>query len=148
MGEMLGWRCEACGAGESFMLGGGMMGFSNPGLAEQAKAGDFGPAMQRLWGDGIPEGWDVFRENAYYLCPDCGDLIEGSVFRIDDGSGGWLVFHVKPDACPSCGEELIFWDDKVPLCDCKIEERCRGFAVGGCPACGGTDVSLVNGCWD
>lgn len=148
MGSIIGWHCSDCGAGESFYCGGGMMGFNEPAAVEHSKDGTFGPAMKRLLGDGIPEGWTVFAENVFYRCPNCDGVISGGALRIDDRSGGWLTFHIKPDVCETCNEELIFWDDKVPMSESELLARCEGYVESGCPKCGGTNVSVDAGNWD
>ena len=148
MGSIIGWHCEDCGAGESFYTGGGMMFYNEPAVVEVSKSGDFGEAMKALLGDGIPEGWTVFRENAFYLCPNCGGIISGGTLKIDDGGPGWLVYHTKPDACASCGEELVFWDDKVPLSGDELIRRCEGYSENGCPKCNGRHVLPSMGNWD
>jgi len=104
--------------------------------------------MKLLLGEGIPEGWNTFAENAFYLCPNCDNVIASETLRIDDGSGNWLVHHVKPNACPKCGEELVFWDDKVPMGELDLAARCDGFAENGCLKCGSTNVSITAGNWD
>lgn len=148
MGKMFGWRYGDCGAGESFHCGGGMLFFNEPEVVELSKKGDFGEAMKQLFRDGIPEGWTVFRENVYYLCPGCEGAIDGGTLRIKDGGPGWLVYHTAPSSCPSCGEELVFWDDKVPMSERDIAARCDGRAEEGCPKCGGRYVESTFGCWD
>ena len=124
------------------------MFYNEPAVVEVAKGGDFGEAMKTLIGDGIPEGWTVFRENAFYLCPNCGSVISGGTLKIDDGGSGWLVYHTKPDACASCGEELVFWDDKVPLSGDELIKRCESYSENGCPKCNGKHVSPSMGNWD
>ena len=148
MGSMISWHCEDCGAEESFFTGGGMMFYNEPAVVEASKSGDFGNAMKALLGNGVPEGWTVFRENAFYLCPNCGGVISGGTLKIDDGGSGWLVYHTEPDACESCGEELVFWDDKVPLSDSELIKRCEEYSENGCPKCNGKHVSLSMGNWD
>ena len=148
MGSMIGWHCEDCGAEESFFCGGGMMYFNEHEVVDLAKNGDFGQAMKTLLGDGVPDGWTIFRENVFYLCPSCGDIISGGRLRIDDGGSGWLSYHTKPDACPSCGEELVFWDDKVPMNERELMARCEERSEKGCPKCEGKRVSLTIGNWD
>ena len=148
MGEYVSWHCSKCGEGESFSLGGGMLGFNNPEVLERAEKGELGPAMETLLANGVPEGWTLFNENAFYLCPSCEAVIPGGTVRIDDGSGNWLVFHEAPDACPSCGEELCFWDDKVPMSFGELRARCVKRSEGACPKCGAEAVELGFGSWD
>ena len=62
MGCLLEWCCRDCGAGESFLCGGGFSDFNPPDVVEQVKRGDFGQAMKVLLGKGIPDGWTVLRE--------------------------------------------------------------------------------------
>lgn len=149
MGSIIGWRCEDCGAGESLYCGGGMGWIDEPAVAEGSSEGAFGHAMERLFGDGIPKGWSVFRVNEHYLCPNCGGVIRGGGFRIDDGSGaGWLDFHLEPDACEACGCALAFWDDRMPLSERELARHCEDIAKNGCPKCGGKNVSVEFGNWD
>lgn len=141
MRSMLGWCCEDCGTGKTYMCGGGFMSFNESEVVELSKGGALGPAMRALLGDGIPEGWTVFRQNAFYECPGCGDVIWGGTIRIDDKGGGWLVYHAEPDPCPTCGEELVFWDDKVPMSERVLMDKCSKIVEQGCPECGGKGVS-------
>ena len=148
MGSMINLHCEDCGAKESFFAGGGMMFYNEPAVVEASKSGDFGNAMKALLGNGVPEGWTVFRENAFYLCPNCGGVISGGTLKIDDGGSGWLVYHTEPDACESCGGEPVFWDDKVPMSERELIARCKERSEKGCSKCGGRHVSLSMGNWD
>lgn len=148
MGSIIGWRCEDCGARQGFALGGGRQSYNNPEVVEQSANGSFGPAMKRLLGEGIPDGWTVLRESAYYRCPKCGGVVRGGTLRIDNGTGWWLAYHTKPDACETCGEELFFWPDKVPMSEKELLARCEGYVESGCPKCGGTNVIVVAGAWD
>ena len=148
MGSMINLHCEDCGAKESFFAGGGMMFYNEPAVVEASKSGDFGNAMKALLGNGVPEGWTVFRENAFYLCPNCGGVISGGTLKIDDGGSGWLVYHAEPDACESCGGEPVFWDDKVPMSERELIARCEERSEKGCSKCGGRHVSLSMGNWD
>lgn len=148
MGTIIGWRCEDCGARRGFALGGGRRSYNNPEVVEQSANGSLGPAMKKLLEEGIPDGWTVLRESAYYNCPKCGEVIGGATIRIDDGSGWWLTYHAKPDACESCGEELFFWPDKVPMSEKELLARCEHYVKNGCPACGGTNVSVDMANWD
>lgn len=149
MGSIIGWRCENCGAGESFQFGIGMRLVDSTAIAEDASNGSLGPAMQRLFSDGIPEGWTVSRFSEYYLCPSCGGIIKGAALRIDDGGGaGWLDYHLEPEACEACECELAFWDDRVPLSEHELSLRCEDTAKAGCPKCGGMNVSVEFGNWD
>ena len=148
MGSFAGWRCKSCGAHEEFSCGGGMMGLNNPAVVEQARKGELGPAMKALLADGIPEGWMLFEERAYYRCPECDGAIEGTTVRIDDRSGNWLVYHLEPPACAKCGEKLMFWDDKVPMSFDALLARCKSYAENGCPTCRSKDVELDLGNWD
>ena len=125
-----------------------MMGFNGPKVVEAARSGELGPAMGTLLADGIPEGWTLFDGNAFYLCPNCGEVVPGGTVRIDDGSGNWLVFHVEPGPCASCGGELEFWDDKIPLTQHELVDRCVEVEMSGCPECGGKAVELDVGKWD
>lgn len=144
MGSMAEWHCKDCGAGESFYCGSGMGGFNNPAVVEQAKDGTFGPAMKRLLGDGIPDGWFVFTENVFYRCLTCNDITNGSALRIDDGSGGWLTYYIQPDDCETC-EEL---GDLELMSEDELFDRCKKYSDDGCPKCGGKHVALNFGCWD
>jgi len=148
MGEYMGWRCADCGAGEGFRSGGGMLSFNDPELVDRAKAGELGPAMQVLLAEGIPQGWTLFNESAFYPCPGCGGVIAGGVVRIDDGSGNWLVFHAAPDACGECGYELLHWDERVPMGESELASRCAERVEAGCPECGGKNVVLESMDWD
>lgn len=148
MGSIIGWHCNDCGSKESFFCGGGMLGFNQPSVVERSKNGTFGPAMKQLFGGGIPKGWTVFTENAFYRCPHCDSVIESNTFRIDDDHGGWLVYHMKPKACETCKEELFFWDDKVPMTEKELRARCRKYSDNGCPKCGGKNISIDWGEWD
>ena len=149
MGSLFGWHCNDCGAGESFGCGTGMRPLLSHEIQEDAANGSLGPAMQRLFKDGIPEGWTVSRKNDYYLCPNCGGIIDGASLRIDDGSGaGWLDYHLEPEACKACGCELVFWDDHVPLSERELQRRCEDIAKAGCPKCGSKHVSVEFGNWD
>lgn len=148
MGNMYEWHCNECGANEEFYCGGGFLSFNDPDVVELSRSGAYGPAMKTLLGNGIPEGWTVFNKNAFYLCPGCGGIINGSVLRIDDRSGSWLEYHAKPEACPNCGEELVFWDDKVPMSENELVARCQGYAEKGCPKCGSKKVSTSFANWD
>lgn len=149
MGKIIGWYCKDCGAGNSFYSGSGMLSFNDSDFVLRSKDGSCGPAMKRLLGDGIPEGWTVFEERVFYRCPNCDGAIEGSAFKIDDGGGsGWLAFYVKPDSCETCGEELVFWDDRIPMSDSDLLALCQKQVDDGCPNCGGANAQLVKGCWD
>jgi len=148
MGSMVGWHCNDCGAEESFLCGGGMMGINEPAVVDCSKDGTFGSAMKALFADGIPNGWTVFTENAFYLCPNCGGIADGGTLRIDDGGSGWLVYHMEPSPCPACGERLLFWDDKVPMGERELMVRCEGYAEQGCPKCVSKNISLPAGEWD
>lgn len=148
MGSMIGWHCNNCGAEESFLCGGGMMGLNEPAVVDYSKDATFGIAMKTLFADGIPDGWTVITENAFYLCPNCGGVIHGSSLRIDDGGPGWLVYHAEPRPCPTCGEKLLFRDDKHPMSGRELFARCEGYAEQGCPKCGNKDVGLSAGEWD
>ncbi len=143
MGSMYGWHCEECGAGDEYYCGGGFLSFNNPEVVELSKSGDYGPAMKALLGNGIPEGWTVFGESVFYLCPNCGDVIPGDTLRIDDGSGCWLTFHTEPEPCPSCGEKLSSWEDKVPMRERELSARCESYFENGCPKCGSKKVNLA-----
>ena len=148
MGRMYSWHCEDCGAGESFCCGGGMMSFNDPAVVEESGNGSLGPAMKRLLGEGVPEGWFVFSSNEFYRCPNCGNVIEKRGLRIEDGGSGWLDYHVKPYTCGSCGEELAFWDDMVPMTEDELWLRCEGYATNGCPVCTSKNVTIDAGLWD
>ncbi len=151
MGNIIGWYCKDCGASESFYSGGGMLSFNDSDFVSRSKDGSCGPAMKRLLGDGIPEGWTVFEEHVFYRCPNpnCGGVIEGSAFKIADGSRrGCLAYYVKPDSCEVCGEELAFWDDRTPMSDGELLALCQEHVDGGCPNCGSANVQLARGCWD
>lgn len=150
MGKMVGWFCRDCGASEEFYLGSGMSAFDDASsVVERSKEGVYGRAMKKLLGDGIPEGWAVFKERVFYRCPNCDGVIEGGAFKIDDGSGsGWLTFHVKPDSCEACGEELVFWDDRILMSDRELLVLCQKHVDDGCPNCGSANVQLITGCWD
>lgn len=148
MGSIAGWQCGACGSGEEFYCGGGMFSFNEPAVVELAGDGRFGPAMKSLLGDGIPEGWTVYRESCFYECRDCGGTIDGGTIRIDDGSGGWLIYHDEPDVCGRCGYQLHMWDERVPLSEREIAARCDRRIEDGCPECGGKNILLQMGCWD
>lgn len=151
MGKIIGWYCKDCGASESFYSGGGMLSFNDSDFVSRSKDGSCGPAMKRLLGDGIPKGWTVFEEHVFYRCPNpnCGGVIEGSAFKIADGSRrGWLAYYVKPDSCEVCGEELAFWDDRTPMSDGDLLALCQKQVDDGCPNCGGANAQLLMGCWD
>lgn len=148
MGTGIGWKCKSCGVGETFMCGGGMMSLNEPEVVECSRDGSFGPAMKALLGDGIPDGWTVFRENVFYRCPGCDAIVPGGAIRIDDESGGWIVYHTKPGECPSCGEGLWLWSDRAPMSEDELLRRCEGYAREGCPECGGTDVEITTMYWD
>ncbi len=148
MGKLIGWECDDCGAREAFHCGGGMMGFSDPEVIEHSCDGSFGPAMKTLLGNGVPDGWSTYNEAVYYQCPNCDHIIPGGAVRIEDGSGSWLVYHIEPDDCEVCGEELAFWDDKVPLSEDELLKRCFQRSEEPCPKCGGKNVQLTLGDWD
>lgn len=148
MGSMYGWHCEECGAKEEFYCGGGFLSFNNPEVVEMSSSGDYGPAMEVLLGSGIPDGWTVFNENVFYLCPECDSIIPGAALTIEDGSGSWLVYYNKPEVCPSCGEELSFWDDKTPIDEGVLWARCQRYVETGCPKCGGKKVTADLARWD
>ena len=149
MGTMYGWHCEDCGAGKMFRCGGGFLSFNQPEVEELSSKGEFGPAMKMLFGDGIPNGWSTFRENVFYRCRRCGSVMDGAAYRITDtGKRGWLVFYVEPDACPSCGQELMFWDEKKPMSEREISALCGEYEKNGCPECGRKNVSPDGGFWD
>ena len=149
MGNIVGWFCKDCGAGNSFYSGSGMMSFNDSDFVLRSKDGFYGPAMKRLLGDGIPEGWIVFEEHVFYRCPNCDGIIEGSAFKVDDGSrSGWLTYYIKPDSCEACGEELAFWGDRVPMSDDELLALCQKLVDDGCPNCGGETAQLLRGCGD
>lgn len=148
MGNIAGWICASCNAGEEFFMGGGMGGSDDPVVADRAREGLLGPAMKALLGEGIPEGWSVFQENCFYECRCCGAVIPGKTFLIDDRSGCWLVFHDEPAACEKCGNALDSWDEKVPLTEREIEHRCEMRMREGCSECGGRNILGQHGCWD
>lgn len=148
MGRFFEWGCRDCGAGESFLCGGGFSDFNPPDVVEQSKRGDLGPALKALLGNGIPKGWSVLRENSYYRCPSCGEVVLGTLLQIEDGGNGRLEYHVVPDNCPSCGESLQTTERMTPLSEEELSARCEGFASAGCPKCGGKNVSVITGSWD
>ena len=148
MGCLLEWCCRDCGAGESFLCGGGFSDFNPPDVVEQVKRGDFGQAMKVLLGKGIPDGWTVLRENTYYECPYCGEVILGTSLKVDNGGNGWLEYHAVPEECPSCGESLRAGECMPPMSEEELSARCGGFASTGCPKCGGKNVSCITGSWD
>ena len=149
MGSMYGWHCKDCGAGESFNTGGGFLSINRSDVVERAESGAFGPAMKALLGDGLPEGWDTFSETVYYRCPDCGGFMPGERIKIEDQSGNWLFFHVKPEACPSCGSESAPWgDDKAGVSSDELMSACMEHVENGCPKCGGKKVYPAFGHWD
>ena len=126
-----------------------MLSFNDSDFVLRSKDGFYGPAMKRLLGDGIPEGWIVFEEHVFYRCPNCDGIIEGSAFKVDDGSrSGWLTYYIKPDSCEACGEELAFWGDRVPMSDDELLTLCQKQVDDGCPNCGGENAQLLMGCWD
>ena len=124
MGSIFGWKCERCGAQESFMCGGGMLSLNEPEVVRRAVEGAFGPAMATLLRDGVPDGWSVFRSRVYYRCPACDATFEGVRLAVDDRSDGELAYTPSPGTCPACGEEITF--DEETLEEGSI---C-------CPACG------------
>lgn len=144
----MGWQCQDCNSCEVFYCGGGMLSFNEPAVVELAEEGKFGPAMKMLLGKGIPEGWTVCRENCFYECCDCSGTIGGGTIRIDDGSGGWLIYYDEPSACEKCGNVLFLWSEKVPLSEREISARCDRRVDEGCPECGGKNVLLQMGNWD
>ena len=148
MGQYVGWHCKKCGASNGFSIGGGMTGFNDPKVVEMAKSGELGTAMGTLLAGGIPEGWTLFNENVFYQCPECGGVVSGGAVRVDDGSGNWLVFHIEPEPCASCGGELEYWDDKTPLTRHDLFDRCVEIEMRGCPECGEKAVELDAGNWD
>ena len=147
MGMTIGRRCDACGAEQGFRLGAGWRQ-DLEGLVGQAGSGDLGPAVRVLLGRGIPDGWNVFRERASYRCPSCDAVIPGEVVKLDDGGGCLLTIAMDPGPCPKCGEELVCLDDREPMGQGEVYERCEAVVRRGCPACGGADVSLTQMLWD
>ena len=148
MGGIIGWHCNDCNESQSFYCGGGMFWINEEEVVEYSKEGKLGHAMRTLFGNGIPEGWTVFRKNEFYRCPNCGSIIRGGGFDIDDRSGGWFVYHLSPVPCGSCGEELTFRDDKVPLSYRELVQYCEERIKDGCPKCGGRNVTVDEGNWD
>ena len=145
MGISIGWRCDSCGAGVEHYCGVGLDNYTGPGIAGMIERGDFGPAMKALFAAGIPEGWLVARKNAFYKCPDCGDVITGDSLFIDDCSGGCIRYFSDPGVCPSCSRDLLCWDEKEPMTQNElwaIYERREGSV---CPNCGSANVEAVIG---
>lgn len=105
MGTMFEWRCGRCGAGERFSCGGGMMYVNEPEVIRKAREGGFGPAMAMLLGNGVPDGWHVFRSRVYYRCPECDTTFEGMKLVVNDRSDGTLTYAASPGPCPICGQE-------------------------------------------
>lgn len=124
-----------------------MLGLNDPEVIERAKAGELGPAMRILLSDEDNSEWLV-NENAFYLCTNCGSVIKGNSVRINDGSGNRLVFYYKPPTCASCGEELFYEEDKVPMSKKELSDRCVEYKEIGCPNCGKNAIKLDFSCWD
>lgn len=150
MGMIIGWFCRDCGAGEEFYFGSGMNAFDDgPSVVERSKEGSYGPAMKKLFGDGIPEGWAVFKERVFYRCSNCDEAIGGIAVKIDDGSGcGLLIFYLKPEKCDRCGETYDFWSDMLPMSEDELLDRCQRHVDDGCSSCGSSNVQLLVGRWD
>ena len=148
MGKLMEWNCEICGTGERFRCGGGFLDMNDPELVMKAKSGNLGGVMEKLFGDGIPDGWTTFNEAVFYECPGCGTPVPGAAVLIDDGSGNWAVYHFEPEKCPSCDRKIAFWDDKVPMDDGKLLDRCIGFERDECPKCGAKAVKANFWNWD
>lgn len=148
MGRLFEWRCRDCGAGEGFLCGGGFSDFNPADVVEQAEQGDLGSAMKVLLGNGIPDGWTVQRENSYFECPSCGEVVLGISLKVDDGGNGWLEYHTIPEECPSCGESLRVGECVPSMSEEELSARCEGFVSAGCPKCGGKNVSASYGSWD
>ena len=100
MGCLLEWCCRDCGAGESFLCGGGFSDFNPADVVEQSRRGDFGPALKALLGNGIPKGWSVRRENSYYECPFCGGVVWVPHCRSRAGAMGGLSITSSPTNAP------------------------------------------------
>ena len=145
MGSIFGWKCERCGAQESFMCGGGMLSLNEPEVVRRAGEGAFGPAMATLLRDGVPDGWSVFRSRVYYRCPACDATFEGVRLAVDDRSDGELAYTPSPGTCPACGEHVL---DDAPMGEDDVFERCVSRAREGCPKCGSQQVSVTCGNWD
>lgn len=147
-GEFVGWNCRECEANESFYYGIGTSLLNDDDFARMCDDGDYGPATRALLGDGVPEGWTVNEENAFYTCPKCGDVIQGSAIRIDDGSGSMLVAYADVPACGSCGEKPVFLEDMVPMSFAELTDRCKAISESKCPKCGADAVEMDMGNWD
>lgn len=145
MGTMFEWRCGRCGAGERFSCGGGMMYVNEPEVIRKAREGGFGPAMAMLLGNGVPDGWHVFRSRVYYRCPECDTTFEGMKLVVNDRSDGTLTYAAAPGPCPICGQEPL---DEEPMGEDEVFERCMSRKRDGCPACGSREVSAAFGNWD
>lgn len=148
MGQVIGWKCKGCGCGEEFVCGSGMMAPDREAIARDAREGRFGAAARALLGGGIPGGWDIHCESAFYACPECGGIIAGRTVSVADGSGNWVVLHEDPGTCPDCGAGVSFWDERIPVRETELAQRCERRLADGCPKCGGTDVELVVADWD
>lgn len=145
MGTMYEWRCARCGAGESFVCGGGMTNINEREVIRTAGEGGLGPAMARLLGQGLPNGWSVFRSWVYYRCPECDATYESMTLDVDDRSHGKLTYTAAPGPCPACGVEAF---DGSPMGEDEIFERRMSRERNGCPACGCHEVSFSFGNWD
>ena len=148
MGEMYEWHCHDCQAGEEFITGVGMGSFNEREVIDLARDGKYGSLVKQLVGDGIPEGVIIFRLNAYFVCPECGEILQGEELCLSGDDGKELHGYAPPNSCPTCGADLDFMDDKIPLTNRELIERCKHIVSEGCPKCGGKNVESIMGCWD
>lgn len=147
MGDVVGWHCGDCGAGEEFYLGGSMGSINEPEVVDLARSGAYGSLVRRLIGDGIPAGITVFRMNEYFVCPECGEMLPGGALRITGEDGVPVYSYAPPGPCPRCGSTLDFYDNQMPLREGEIVARCRKPVVEGCPDCGGRHVRQSGSFW-